>query len=204
MVKFLEAKKTMTAEEYLVRERATLREEGGKHEFFNGKLIEMAGATYNHNRIAKNVALFLEKQFEQYDTNHEATLSDTKVVSFMRNKNFFYPDVVIVDGSPIYADDFKDIVANPQILIEVLSDSTAAFDRGDKFQSYRNIKYLEEYILISADKCCIEQYYHDETGRWQFGEVVSEGSLKLRVTPFELNIEAVYRKVDFLTMNNEA
>ena len=204
MVKFLEAKKTMTAEEYLVRERATLREEGGKHEFFNGKLIEMAGGTHAHNKIIHNCAYILEGQTQQHETAHDITTSETKVVSFLNYKNYLYPDVVIVNGVSIYADDFKDIVANPQILIEVLSDSTAAFDRGDKFQSYRNIKYLEEYILISSDKCCIEQYYRDETGRWQFGEVVSEGSLKLRVTPFELDIEAVYRKVDFLTMNDEA
>ena len=197
MVKFFETKKAMTAEEYLARERATLREEGGKHEFFNGKLIEMAGATYNHNRIAKNAALSLEKQFEQHNTNHEATLSDTKVVSFMQNKNYFYPDIVIVEGNPIYADDFKDIVANPQILIEVLSASTELFDRDEKFQSYRNIKYLEEYILISSDKRRIEQFYKDEAGRWQFGDIVSEGLLKLHTVPFELKIEEVYRKVDF-------
>ena len=205
MVEILEAKKAMRAEEYLARERATLREEGGKHEFFNGKLIEMAGASYNHNRIAKNAALFLEKQFEEHYTNHEATLSDTKVVSFIGNKNYFYPDVVIVDGEPAYADDFKDIVANPQILIEVLSESTESFDRGDKFRSYRNIQSLKEYILISSEKCCIEQFYKDENDRWQFGDVIFEGTLTLHVTPFSLNIKEIYRKVNFdnsLTIND--
>ncbi|MBL7817193.1 MAG: Uma2 family endonuclease [Saprospiraceae bacterium] len=197
MVKFLKTHKAMTAEEYLAHERATLREKGGKHEFFNGKLIEMAGASYNHNRIVKNVAISLEKQFEQYNTNHEATLADTKVVSFLSYKNYFYPDIVIVDGKPLYADDFRDIVANPQILIEVLSESTAAFDRGEKFQSYRNIKSLQECILIDSEKPCIEQYYRDETERWQFGDVVSEGSLTFYIAPFQLNIEDVYRKVDF-------
>jgi Uma2 family endonuclease len=202
MVGILEAKKAMTAEEYLARERATLREEGGKHEFFNGKLIEMAGATYNHNRIAKNSAFSLEKQFDLHNTNHEATLSDTKVPSFLQNKNFFYPDVVIVDGKPIYIDDEKDIVANPQIIIEVLSDSTELFDRGEKFRSYRNLKSLQEYILVSSDKRCIEQYYRDENGKWQFGEVITEGSLKLNIAPFELDLEEVYRKVDFTNAEN--
>ncbi len=197
MVEILEAKMAMTADEYLARERTTLREEGGKHEFFNGKLIEMAGASYNHNRIAKNTALSLEKQFESNNTNHEVTLSDTKVPSFLKGKNFFYPDIVIVDGNPIYADDYKDIVANPQILIEVLSDSTEVFDRGDKFRAYRQIVSLKEYLLISSDKHCIEQFYKDENDKWQFGEVIFEGSLILYITPFELNIEEVYRKVDF-------
>ena len=197
MVEFIELKNRMTAEDYLMRERATLREDGGKHEFFNGKLIEMAGASYNHNRIAKNAALSLEKQFEQYNTNHEATLSDTKVPSFLKGKNFFYPDVVIVDGKPVYVDEFEDIVANPQILIEVLSESTESFDRGDKFQSYKSIKYLQEYILISSDKRCIEQFYRDENGHWQTGKVISEGILALKIMPFQLAIEDIYRKVDF-------
>lgn len=197
MVEFIELKNRMTAEDYLMRERATLREDGGKHEFFNGKLIEMAGASYNHNRIAKNAALSLEKQFEQYNTNHEATLSDTKVPSFLKGKNFFYPDVVIVDGKPVYVDEFEDIVANPQILIEVLSESTESFDMGDKFQSYKSIKYLQEYILISSDKRCIEQFYRDENGHWQTGKVISEGILALKIMPFQLAIEDIYRKVDF-------
>ena len=197
MVKILEAKSKMTAEEYLARERATLREDGGKHEFFNGKLIEMAGSSYNHNLIAKNAALSLEKQFEQHNTDHAATLSDTKVVSFLARKNYFYPDVVIVDGRPIYVDEFKDIVANPQILIEVLSESTESFDRGDKFQSYKNIKYLQEYILLSSDKRCLEQFYKDEKGQWQTGEVVIDGFLRLKTLPFELKIVDLYRKVEF-------
>lgn len=197
MVEFIELKNRMTAEDYLMRERATLREDGGKHEFFNGKLIEMAGASYNHNRIAKNAALSLEKQFEQYNTNHEATLSDTKVPSFLKGKNFFYPDVVIVDGKPVYVDEFEDIVANPQILIEVLSESTESFDRGDKFQSYKSIKYLQEYILISSDKRRIEQFFRDENGHWQTGKVISEGILALKIMPFQLAIEDIYRKVDF-------
>lgn len=197
MIEFIEVKNKMTAQEYLVRERATLRENGGKHEFFNGKLIEMAGASYNHNRIAKNAALSMERQFEQHNTDHEATLSDTKVPSFLKGKNFFYPDVVIVEGKPIYVDEFEDIVANPQILIEVLSESTESFDRGDKFQAYQKIKYLQEYILISSDKRRIEQFYKDENGDWQTGKVVSEGYLSLKTVPFELIIEDMYRKIQF-------
>ena len=179
MVEFIDVRNRMSPQEYLMRERATLREDGGKHEFFNGKLIDMAGASYNHNRIAKNAAMSLEKQFEQRNTNHETTLSDTKVPSFLKGKNFFYPDVVIVDGKPICVDEFEDIIANPQILIEVLSESTESFDRGDKFQSYKSIKYLQEYILISSHKRCIEQFYRDEKWHWQTGKVVNKGTLTL-------------------------
>ena len=202
MIKFFEGKKTMSAEEYLVRERATLREEGGKHEFFNGKLIEITGGTRAHNKIIHNCAYILESQIRQNETEHDVTTSKTKVVSFLNFKNYLYPDVMVVNGESIFADDFKDIIVNPQILIEVLSNSTESFDRGEKFQSYRNLKYLEEYILIGSEKCCIEHFYRDKTGRWQFGEVIFEGSLKLRTALFELNIDDVYRKVNFLIDNN--
>lgn len=197
MVKIIESKKVMTAEEYLERERTTLRENGGKHEFFNGKLIEMAGGTRTHNKIIHNCSYILESQIREKETAHDVTTSETKVVSFLTYKNYLYPDVVVVNGASIFADDFEDIVANPQILIEVLSDSTESFDRGEKFQSYRNIKYLEEYILICSDKRRIEQYYKDENGRWQFGEVILEGHLKLNSVPFVLDIDEVYRKVVF-------
>ncbi len=197
MVNILEAKKAMTAEEYLVRERATLRENGGKHEFFNGKLIEMAGGTRAHNKIIHNCAYILESQIREKETTHDVTTSETKVVSFLTYKNYLYPDVVVVNGASIFADDFEDIVANPQILIEVLSDSTESFDRGEKFQSYRNIKYLEEYILISSDKRRVEQYYKGENGRWQFGEIIFEGHLKLNSSDFVLDIDEIYRKVIF-------
>lgn len=197
MVKIIESKKVMTAEEYLERERTTLRENGGKHEFFNGKLIEMAGGTRTHNKIIHNCSYILESQIREKETAHDVTTSETKVVSFLNYKNYLYPDVVVVNGASIFADDFEDIVANPQILIEVLSDSTESFDRGEKFQSYRNIKYLEEYILISSDKRRIEQYFKDENGRWQFGEVILEGHLKLNSVPFVLDIDEVYRKVVF-------
>ena len=196
MVEILEAKKAMRAEEYLARERATLREEGGKYEFFNGKLIEMAGGTHAHNKIIHNCAYILESQIRQNKTEHDVTTSETKVVSFLTFKNYFYPDVIIVNGNPIYADDFKDIVANPQIIVEVLSESTESFDRGDKFRSYRNIQSLKEYILISSERCCIEQFYKDDSDRWQFGEVVFEGTLTLNVTPFTLDIEEIYRKIN--------
>jgi Uma2 family endonuclease len=197
MVNVLEAKKIMTAEEYLVRERATLRENGGKHEFFNGKLIEKTGGTRAHNKIIHNCSYILESQIREKETAHDVTTSETKVVSFLSYKNYLYPDVVVVNGASIFADDFEDIVANPQILIEVLSDSTESFDRGEKFQSYRNIKYLEEYILISSDKRRIEQYYKAENGRWQFGEIVLEGHLTLNSMPFVLDMDEVYRKVIF-------
>jgi Uma2 family endonuclease len=108
-----------------------------------------------------------------------------------------YPDVVVVEGKPFFEDEKQDIIVNPTLIIEVLSDSTEGFDRGDKFKSYRQIKSLKEYILISSKRKSIEQYYCDENGRWQFGESITEGALKLYSLPLELQFDEVYLNVVF-------
>jgi Uma2 family endonuclease len=78
------------------------------------------------------------------------------------------------------------------VIVEVLSDSTEGFDRGDKFKSYRNIPSLKEYLLVSQNENCIEQFYKDENGRWQFGEIVTSGSLTLRSINIEITIDDIY------------
>ena len=84
-----------------------------------------------------------------------------------------------------------------KLVIEVLSDSTESFDRGEKFRSYRQISSLQEYILVSQNDALIEQFYRDKTGRWQFGEVVAEGILTLETVPFVLEITKIYRNIVF-------
>ena len=193
---FAEQKK-MTAEEYLEMERNGIREIDGKFEFFNNQLKPMAGATPNHNSIHKNILYTLEAQIRGKDDVFDLYHSDIRVKSFLTHKDYFYPDVIIVKGKPYFDDENNDNLANPKVIIEVLSDSTEGFDRGDKFKSYRQITSLDEYILINQKDACIEQFYRDETGRWQFGEIITEGSFTLISLPFELKIEDVYRKINF-------
>jgi Uma2 family endonuclease len=187
----------MTPEEYLERERKTLREFGGKHEFFNQKLIEMAGASTAHNTIIPNLTYVVQSQIRASKSNHIVLSADERVVSYQKGKNYFYPDLIIVEGKPYHDDEQDDILLNPTILFEVLSDSTESFDRGDKFLSYRKINSLKEYILIAQDEHRIEHFFKDENGRWQIGEVITEGSLDLVCAPFQLSIEDVYYNVVF-------
>jgi Uma2 family endonuclease len=190
-------KKVMTAEEYLALERKSLHENKGKHEFFNQKRIYMAVGTHPHNKTVYNVGFILGLKAMQNSLNLDITTSETKVISFLDHKNYFYPDVLVVDGKPYFEDDKKDVLVNPTLLIEVLSESTEAFDRGDKFKSYRKIKSLKEYIVISSLKKSIEQYYCDDSGRWQIGDALDEGSLKLHSLPIELSFDEVYVNVNF-------
>ena len=198
MTTAVQEKREMTVEEYLKMERNGLREKIGKHEFFNHKLIFMPGASNNHNIITKNVSYTLEHQVRQNRTHHLVYAQDMRTISHMPNKNYFYPDVEIVEGRANFDDEHKDILVNPCLIIEVLSDSTEKFDRGDKFKSYRNINTFTEYILISQDGKNIEQFYKNENGKWEIGEVVSEGVLKLKTVPFELSTDEVYFNVEFL------
>jgi Uma2 family endonuclease len=133
----------------------------------------------------------------QNSLNLDITTSETKVISFLDYKNYLYPDVVVVDGKPYFEDDNKDVLVNPTLLVEVLSESTEAFDRGEKFKSYRQIKSLKEYILINSMKESIEQFYCDENGRWQIGDALNEGVLKLQSLPIELSFDEVYFNVVF-------
>ena len=197
MITTVEEKKWMTAEEYLILERKNLREKAGKHEFFNRKRILMAGGTHSHNLTTSNVVTLINIHSREKKLNLQVTSSDTKVISFLDYKNYLYPDVVVIDGKPYFEDDFKDIVVNPTLLIEVLSNSTEAFDRGDKFESYRKIKNLKEYILISSTKRKIEQFYCNEQDNWLIGNNITEGALTLKSLPITLDIEEVYLNVEF-------
>ena len=193
----IQEKQIMSTEEYLRLERKTLREKGGKYEFFNQKRIYMAGGTNPHNTTLYNAGLAIGNQIRQAKIKSNITTSETKVASFLDYKNYLYPDVVVVDGKPYYEDDFKDIVLNPTLIVEVLSESTEGFDRGDKFKSYRQIKSLKEYILIDSKKKSIEQFYLDSEGEWRFGSEITEGSMRLYAFPIDLSIDDVYFDVEF-------
>ena len=193
----IQEKQKMSAEEYLQLERNTLREKGGKYEFYNQTRIYMAGGTNPHNTAIMNIGSSLLVQLRQAKIKSNVTTSETKVTSFLSYKNYFYPDVVVVEGKPYYEDDHKDIVMNPTLIIEVLSDSTEAFDRGDKFKSYRQIKSLKEYILIDSKKKSVEQFFKDAGGEWHFGSEITEGSMTLRSFPIELSVDDIYFDVEF-------
>ncbi len=187
----------MTAEEYLKMQRSGPRELTGKYEFFNQKLRLMAGGSPNHNEINKNLTFSIEFQIRHHNTQHRIFANDMRTVSYLTYKNYFYPDIVVVDGKPYYDDEKGDNLANPTLIFEVLSDSTETFDRSDKFRSYRQTPSMKEYILVSQKEPCIEQFFKDEKGRWQIGDIITEGTFKLETIPFELSVDDIYRNVVF-------
>ena len=189
-------KNIMTAAEFLKLDRETLREKEGKHEFFNQKLRYMAGGSVNHGSLISNLSFsfLLEVKMKMKKSR---VMTDTKIKSFLHYKDYLYPDVFIVEDLPIYEDEHKDIIVNPILIVEVLSESTEGFDRGEKFLSYQKIETLREYILVSQNKHQIEQWILNEKGKWQFEAVVSTGILPLVCLPFELDINDVYLNIQF-------
>ena len=198
MVEILEAKVAMTAEEYLERERNTLREDGGKHQYFKNKRILMAGGTKKHDRIVSNIhgTLFIAISD---DENYGLFTSEMRLLSVSKFKEYFYSDGAVVQGKPQFADHYLDILTNPALIVEVLSKSTELFDRTDKFESYRELDSLNEYILVSQNQPYVEQFYKNSAGEWVVGHKLNslDAILTLKNLPFQLPLNKIYQRVNF-------
>ncbi len=111
---------------------------------------------------------------------------------------YTYPDLVVVCGEPQFQDDVFDTLLNPVLIIEVLSDSTEGYDRGKKFQHYRSIETLQEYILISPDEARIEKYLKQGDGFWFFTEAVGlDSEIEFASIECKIALAEVYDKIDF-------
>jgi Uma2 family endonuclease len=180
-----------SVEEYLQFEDAA--EE--RSEYCNGEIFTMAGGTLNHNRISLNISG--ELNFKLRKTNYQVYMADVKLWIPQRN-NFKYPDVMIIEGNPTYYDNRKDILLNPVVIIEVLSDSTKDYDRGDKFQHYRSLESLQHYILISQNTIHVEHFKKMAPYEWLLSELNQrDATLKLSHPDLTLTLNDIYDRVDF-------
>lgn len=148
----------MTANEFLAWEL----KQDGKHEFFAGEIFAMAGGTAAHNSACLGVAATLRQHLK--GSPCKAFMSDMRVRAA---QNYFYPDVA-VSCAPADTSDPKAVeISQPSLIVEVLSDSTAAFDRGYKFASYRQISSLQEYLLLDPDAKTAELFRKNDMGIWE-------------------------------------
>jgi len=184
------AKKYYTPEEYLaVEEAAEFRSE-----YYKGEIFAMSGATVNHNTIVLNVGANLlsvrEKQCNVYVTDLKVRIETADM--------FTYPDVLIICGDLEFYNNRKDIILNPVAIIEVLSESTEGYDRGKKFECYRAIPTLREYILIDQFKMHIEQYCINPAGKWELTEYREKTEfLTLCSVDSRISLETIYERVTF-------
>lgn len=185
------AKTKLTPEDYLNFERKSEI----KHEYFDGEIFAMFGAKRNHNVIAWNVDGELRQKLK--GRNCEVYPADMRV--FVPETGLYtYPDLVVVRGEPKFQDDVFDTLLNPILLIEVLSDSTEGYDRGKKFQHYRSIESLREYVLVSQDEARIEKYVKQGDGFWILSEAVGrEAKIEFSSIECQIDLREVYDKVNF-------
>ena len=181
----------MTPEEFLAFERAS----DIRHEYLGGQIIAMGGAKRNHNIVAANLCTEISNKTE--DKNCEVYLADMRVF-LPASSEYAYPDLTVVCGQPEFQDDVLDTLLNPVLIIEILSASTEAYDRGLKFQLYRSIKTLREYVLISPNQPRIEKYVLHGDGFWVLSETAQlDSELVLESIDADIPLSRIYRKITF-------
>ena len=191
MIMQAEEKKHYTPEEYL--ELETNAEE--RHEYIDGEIVLMPGGMPNHNRITGNfyAALNFALKRQPYDV----FITDQRLW-IPRQRSSTYPDVMIIQGELQLQEGRKDTLTNPLMIAEVLSNSTKAYDKDEKFRAYRTIPSFQEYVLIDQYSLHIEQYYKTEPYKWIFSEYDgAEAILSLSSVPFEIALVDLYDKVAF-------
>ncbi len=188
----------LTLEDYLDFER----EAETRHEFLDGEIFQMAGESLSHSRVCVNLSGEVRnklkgKQCEALSPNMKVRTSTASL--------FSYPDLTIVCGEPVFHDTKKDALINPQVIFEVLSPSTAEYDRTTKFQKYRmGNETLTDYVLVSQDKIFVEHFTKQTDGNWlyrsygEIGDVLVIGTIEC-----DLDLREIYDRIEFDLTDNE-
>ena len=179
-----------TPQEYLALERKSET----RNEYYNGEIFAMAGASREHNLIVANLFRDIGNQLE--DRPCESYPSDMRV-SIEATGLYTYPDVSVVCGEPRFQDREVDTLLNPTVIVEVLSPSTEAYDRGDKFRHYRRIDSLREFVLISQDRMMVERYTRQGKD-WVLSDMTDPDQvLKLESIGCQIPLNRIYAKITF-------
>jgi len=178
----------MDDESYLTFERASEL----KHELWDGEVYAMSGASLAHNRIVRNLLRHLGNALD--GSGCEPLPSDMRV-RLPGHGRYVYPDVTLVCGPPSLEGE-RDILLNPKTIIEVLSPSTAAFDRGDKFIAYRGISSVDEIVFVSQHERRVECYTRQSGDSWLLREYRDDGAISLMALSAPLPLRLVYADVE--------
>jgi len=185
----------LTPEEYIAFERKFLPDaEIVRHEYMNGEIIPMPGASFAHNLITMNISARLHTSLQDTDC---IVFANEMRISIPTARSYFYPDVGVVCEEPRFEDDVFDMLLNPIVVVEVLSPSTEANDRGEKFAHYRQLTSLQEYILVAQDQVRVEHYRRQEK-QWILTDFQTlDETLPLPSIQCELPLQEIYERVTF-------
>lgn len=191
-----------TLDEYLEIDRNSTDE---RYEYVDGEIYAMANESSEHGDISVNLVGELFAQLKGRDCRLRS--KDCRVRSGMfppkrplRKGMISYPDLVVICGKPQYHDEFRDVILNPKVIIEVLSDSTADFDRGEKFHRYQLWNpTLTDYILVSQDKPRVEHFVRQDDNSWNYRIYDGlEAELKIDSIECGLKLSDVFHRIEFV------
>jgi Uma2 family endonuclease len=173
----------LTADEYLAWER----EQPVRHEFFHGEVFAMAGGSMRHNALC---ARLIEVLGAQLRGRCVVLTSDQRVVALRRDR-YIYPDISIVCGPVVAEPGHADVLVNPTILVEVLSESTEQYDRGLKWEGYQRIESLSDYVLVSQSEARIEHFRRDRKRTWVY-QLAGAGERLALSSGVELDVDTIF------------
>ena len=187
------AQRLYTPADYLAMEETSEQ----RHEFLDGVIYDMAGASADHNAIALNVAATLRERLRAKPNACRVFMVDMRLL-VNANGLYTYPDVMAVCGPLEYAPGRNDTLTNAVLIAEVLSPATAAYDRGEKFILYQQLETLRDYLLIDQHRIRIEYYQRAEGRKWvlesytQLTDVISLQSLGCEITPAQIYESVIF------------
>ena len=166
-----------------------------RHEYIDGLIIPMTGGTPNHNKIAGN--LYVAIHFTLKRQPYEVYYTDQRLW-IPKQRIHTYPDVMVIQTPPVFAEGRNDTITNPVMIAEVLSKSTKGYDRDEKFAAYRTIPSFQEYILIDQYTIHVEQYVKTDHRKWMFLDYEDiNDTLNLTSIPGQISLADIYEKIDF-------
>ncbi|MBD0340073.1 MAG: Uma2 family endonuclease [Microcoleus sp. Co-bin12] len=172
-----------------------------RNEYCDGEIVQMSGGSINHSRIIRNLSRVLGNLLEgqPYELFH----NDLRLW-IPRYRRGTYPDVMVIEGEPVFNEGRSDEILNPMLIVEVLSKSTNNFDKEDKFRFYRSIPELREYVLVSQYEFLVEQYIKTDSNEWLFREYEGEtATVSFASVGVQMSISEIYVKVVFETQETE-
>jgi Uma2 family endonuclease len=179
-------KPMLTVEEYFRLEEAAKT----KSEYYRGEMFAMAGASYHHCKITFNIAFRMRLALQGKPC--QPLLSELRVE--VTSKGLYtYPDVVVVCGDPEFSQKNQQTIVNPSVIVEVLSETTEKYDRGEKFQSYQLIESLKEYVLIGQSGAVAEVFTRQADGTWSYRSFIGlETELEFNSLQIKIPLREVY------------
>ncbi len=187
------APKVYTLWEYLAREERAKE----KHEFYNGIIVKMANAKFNHNLISLNTAYSLKIAVKD-SSEKFIVLGDNQKVYIEAENVAVYPDALVISEKPIFYQNREDILLNPVVIVEVLSRRTSLYDKTAKFDLYKSIPSFKEYVLIDPKKMSVETRYREEIDLWRITSHNADSQkLNLKSLGITLEMNDIYENVVF-------